>query len=286
MTANFTDSTLSTVLAENLQSKYLPRLGLINYINSLPFVQPIIDEQIKVAAQTVFAEPTELNSQYAHKQLDLGAMSAFSYLQQGNLKLMQGISIASQGQVGSVLFFSKKDIKTNQHLIIAVSSGSASSVNLLQILMLEQGHLRPVFIPCQKPDLSDSKFDAALVIGDQALLVDESWSKQYQRIDLGQWWQESYALPAVFGVFAARNDWYTENSHIFKTINENLVEAAKYGLTEYFDKVLAQAEKTTALPRTRLIKYFKNELDFDLGNQHILSLNKYELLCRKHGLLR
>jgi len=239
-----------------------------------------------VAAQTVFAEPAGLNTLYGSENLDLGAMSAFSFLQQGNLKLMPGISIASQGAVGSVLFFSKRDIEAPASLRIAVPIASASAVNLLLLLMLEQGSQMPLFFPCNQPDLYEENIDAALVIGDYALAMDQSWSKQYRRRDLALWWNEKYSLPAVFGVFAAREAWHTaDNDHVFQTINNTLIESAKFGLSEYFEKVLDMAEAKTALPRVRLVKYFKEELDYNLGSQHQLALNKYEILCRNTGCL-
>jgi len=287
MAAKLTDQMINIALGDKREPKSEPRLGLINYINSLPIVLPIIDGQIKVAAQTVFAEPAGLNALYASGKLDLGAISAFSFLQLGNCQLMPGISIGSRGAVGSVLFFSKRDIETDQPLRIAVPTASASAVNLLLLLLLEHGCQKPVFMASQQPDLSEPSIDAALVIGDQALIIDQSWSRQYQRRDLGQWWHEVYSLPAVFGVFAARKDWYrADNNNMFNTINETLIESAKFGLSEYFGKVLAKAEAKTGLPKPRLAKYFKEELDYALSAEHQLALNKYERLCRQHGLLK
>ena len=200
---------------------------------------------------------------------------------------MPGISIASPGAVGSVLFFSKQELSANQPLRIAVPAASASAINLLLVLLLEQGCLKPDLITCQKPELTDNKVDAALVIGDRALMVDQLWSKNYLRYDLGQWWHDTYTLPAVFAVFAARKTWHhTKNSGTFNTINETLIISAKFGLNGYFNKVLDQAEKITGLPRIRLVKYFKEELSYESGANHQVSLNKYEGLCRKHGLLK
>ena len=286
MTVKLTNQIVNIASASEIQTKPEPRLGLINYINSLPFVLPIIDGKIKVAAEPIFAEPAELNALYGSQNLDLGAMSAFSFLQQGNLKLMPGISIASQAVVGSVLFFSKRDIEVPSPLRIAVPIASASAVNLLLLLMLEQGSQMPSFITSSQPDLSEENIDAALVIGDYALAIDQFWCKQYHRRDLAQWWNEKYSLPAIFGVFAARNAWHTaDNEHIFQTINKTLIESAKFGLNEYFEKVLDKAEAKTALPRIRLAKYFKEELDYNFDSQHQLALNKYETLCRQYGLL-
>ncbi len=286
MTAKMTKPNINIAAPNRLTAKPKARLGLINYINSLPFVLPIVNGWVTVEAETVFAQPAELNALYAHQELELGAMSAFSFLQQANLKLMPGIAIASRAAVGSVLFFSKVSLETRPPLRIAVPAASATAINLLLLLLLEQGLPKPVLIPLQQPNLSEPNIDAALIIGDQALMIDQAWSRQYWRRDLGQWWYDIYSLPAVFGVFAAREDWYAaDNSHAYQTISETLNQAAKLGLTEYFEKVLDEAEAKTGLPRKQLSKYFKEELDYSLNSEHQLSLNKYEALCQQHSLL-
>lgn len=286
MTLELTNQVTYIDAAKSLAGKPQARLGLINYINSLPFVLPILDKQVDIPAETFFTEPAKLNALYASQNLDLGAISAFSFLQQGNLQIMTSISIASRGPVGSVLFFSKGDIERQQVLKIAVPNASATAVNLLQILLLEHGYKQPIIIPSEQPNLSADEIDAALVIGDQALIVDPLWSKQYMRIDLGQWWYERYALPAVFGVFAARQDWLKDNNGIGKIINESLLQAVKLGLSDYFDKVLTAAQAKIGLSKERLTQYFKEELNYAFGSEHQLALNKYQALCRQYGLLR
>ncbi len=256
-----------------------PRLGLINYVNSLPTVLPIIKNQIDMDAQVVLAEPADLNALYAANKLDCGAMSAFAFLQQHNLQLMPGISISSYGTVGSVLFFSKKDLQKEPAKKIAVPRASATSINAL-LLLLEQEPL-PDLLTLDKPELDSPEIDGALVIGDRALLVDDLWTQKYYRYDLGQWWFDKFSLPMVFAVFAVKGQLDRE----FIKIGERLLKATEFGLNQFFPTVLDEAEKRTALPRKRLEKYFKSQLRFDWSDAHEQSLTKYKELCQNKGLL-
>jgi len=270
----------------DLQNK--PRLGLINYINSLPIVLPILQNLVAVDADIIFGEPTKLNRLFAEGKLEFGAMSAFAFLEQSkDLQLIPTISISSQIAVSSVLLFSKKPIENSLPNKICIPTGSATSVNAMSLLLNEHGTKKPVLIISQKPDLENDDFDAALVIGDRALLVDESWSKKYNRYDLGQWWYETFNLPMVFGVFAAKTSWFNTNNqeNLLEQIGANLAKAAVLGLNEFFPLVLSEAERKTGLSRERLRQYFKRDLDFSWTTKHQESLNKYELLCIKNGIL-
>ncbi len=294
-------SRTNQALSQSVIPGQMPRLGLINYINSLPFVLPIVQGHVKVNAQIFLKEPAGLNALYASQELELGMISLFSFLKLANLTLMPGISIASRGPVGSVLFFSKLTLDSQKPLRIAVPAASATAVNLLLLLLLEHTGQKPLLFVAENPDISNPAVDAALIIGDRALLVDEEWSKHYQRHDLGQWWHDTYKLPAVFAVFAARQIWHdesaetvrsanTNNGHQHKylgeQINASLISAASLGLTDYFPLVLNEAQSKTGLPVSRLMQYFNQELDYSLSAEHITAVKKYELLCRQYDLFR
>lgn len=284
-------SRANQAISQPIVSQSALRLGLINYVNSLPFVLPILQGHLKIDARIFLNQPAGLNALYVNQELDLGMMSLFSFLRQGNLKLMPDISVSSQGAVGSVLFFSKLPIDSKKPLNISVPADSATAVNLLLLLLLEDGKQKPVLTVSQKPDIRQPNLDAVLIIGDQALLVDEEWSKHYLRYDLGQWWYDLYKLPAVFAVFAARQNWYEtnrgkENEPLFEQINETLLRASRLGLADYFPAVLDEAQARTGLSLIRLERYFKQELDYSLNAEHMSAINKYQQLCQKYDLLR
>jgi chorismate dehydratase len=263
----------------------LPRLGLINYINSLPVVLPIVRKLVAVDAEVHYGTPAQLNGGYADGNLDIGAMSAFYYLQSKQFGLMPNISISSHGPVGSVLFFSKVELHSNQPLRVAATSASATSVNLLKILLQEENKIEAAFKYSLSPDLESEDIDAALVIGDYALAVDSRWSKMGLRIDLGEWWTKRYQLPMVFGVWAARLDWQASDSGHFERLTENLNGSLQLGLTSAFGDILEEAIRRTELPRLRLERYFREELDYTFTSCHLDGLNRYKSLCTKYGLL-
>lgn len=271
-------------MPKNVQETPRPRLGQINYINSLPISLPIDRGIVGIEAEVHYGTPQELNRGYAANSLDLGVMSAFFYLQSSGLKIFADLSISSSGPVGSVLFFSKAELRQGKSLKIAVSSASATSVNLLSILLKEEYKIEASFNYCPMPDLTARDIDGALVIGDYALNVDASWSKISRRVDLGEWWSSRFNLPMVFAVWAARADWQNLHGAECDRLANSLNESLAAGLGTAFDQVVAEAAKRSRLSTSRLERYFRAELDFSFSSAHLAGLNRYKSLCEKHGL--
>lgn len=260
------------------------RLGHISFINSLPVLVPVLNHLVDMPAEIVIEAPTKLNSKYISGELDLGAMSSYHYLKSGNLFLVPNMSISADGPVGSVLLFSKKSVKDLNGATICVTATSASSVNMLKALLFDQLSLDAKFVVVDEPNLELSNADAVLVIGDQALAVDAAWSETYYRVDLAEWWHQSYGLPFVFGLWAARAEWVRTNFQLFQEISTALVNARQIGLKQAFGDVLSEAQAKSGLPKDRLESYFLKELSFELGERQMQGLAKYASLCEQYKL--
>lgn len=263
------------------------RLGQISFINSLPIVVPLEKHYVPVNATTYSADPAALNRRVLRGELDVSAMSSFFYLQKAKeLSLVPSISISCVGPVGSVLFFAKEEPANLNGKIIQTSSSSATSVNLLQVLLAEQFGVRPKIIATPEPDMTKPEVAGALLIGDQALSLNEKWAGNYLTIDLGQWWMQKFHLPMVFGVWAARNDWKQERPFEFDRMVDALTRAKNLGLGHRFNEVIDEATKRSGLTRGELTIYYKRLLNFDYTERHAAGLETYKKLCEKHGLLK
>lgn len=267
-------------------SSQLPRLGQISYINCLPMAIPMELGYVDVACRTVYAIPSELNQSYAEGALDLGVMSSFFYLTHDRLEIIPELSISADGQVGSVLFFCKDDPGKLNGRKVKVPADSATSVNLLRILLKEQFAVEPELVVDTDPNFNDCETMGALLIGDRALAADTRWATgDLHRKDLGEWWRTHTGLPMVFAVWAARSDWSTENPSQFLAIGDALRESIDLGLSGLLPQVIDEAEKRTGLTADRLRHYYRRELNFQLTEQHKSSLELFRKLCCVHGLM-
>lgn len=261
-----------------------PRLGQINFVNCLPVLLPLTSGQVQIDADITEDTPANLNSGYSSGALDLGAMSSFYYLSNiEDLVLLPGLSISTKAEVGSVLFFAKDQIETGCRIVVPASS--ATSVALLKLYLAIVHSVKADIFTSAKPDLKEKTYDAALVIGDRALTVDAEWSKNAGRIDLGQWWSTNFKVPMVFGVWAARKTWRDGNIEAFEHLSLELQTARDLGLGPLFDEVLKQAEKRTSLSRERLQRYFLEELDYCLEEEHLAGLSLFNEQLLKHSII-
>lgn len=261
-----------------------PRLGQINFVNCLPVHLPLTTGRVRIEADITEETPANLNSGYSSGALDLGAMSSFYYLSnQDNLVLLPGLSISTYKEVGSVLFFNKTNIENGSRIVVPASS--ATSVALLRLYLACVHGIEAEITASAKPDLQAGNFDAALVIGDRALTVDADWTKQSNRVDLGQWWSANFKTPMVFGVWAARKAWCEKNEESFQRLSEELRTARNLGLSTLFEEVLDQAQNRTELSRERLRRYFLEELDYSLSDEHHRGLELFKEQLKGKAIL-
>ncbi len=266
--------------------KTLPRIGQIHFSNCLPINLPIKNGTVEMQGQFIDRVPNDLNKLIMAGELDVSAVSLFCYLNSQDLTLVPGLSVASLGPVGSVLFFYEGDLKDLGSEPLLVPDSSATSINLLSIILHDETGSIPDFVREKRPDIEKSPARGALIIGDDALKVDGRWSSKYNRIDLGKWWHDRYNLPMVFGVWAARAEFASQNPDLYAEIVNGLNQARDIGLSQMLEEVVDEASKHMLIDKSRVRKYFLEELDYNLGDEHRRSIDLYRRRCEELSLLK
>jgi chorismate dehydratase len=201
--------------------------------------------------------PTELNKKLLDGDIDLTLVSSIEFIRhRDKLKALPDFSIATLGPVQSVMLFHWKPWEELNGKRIALTTDSATSIELLKILLRET-NIATEFAP-MKPDLDVmlENCDAALLIGDTALK--EAIAKRgidgkvpYQT-DLGEAWYTLTKLPFTFAVWASRKD--NEPSKAFV---DKLRLAREYGLGHLADVADYEA-KQLGLPQNIIQRYLAN----------------------------
>lgn len=269
--------------------KSISKIGLIDFANCLPVLLPIIKKRLEFDFELVLGSPQQLNRLMANGELDAASVSLFYYLEQRErLELIKTISISSFSPVGSVELYSKLPIGELDGRTIQVPKSSATSVNMMRVLLLEEFGVKPHLVEMDEPDCFDLNADAALVIGDRALLVEDDWTaKGPIKIDLASWWFNWTKLPAVFGVWVLKKSLQDLDSKESGDLSNAFAKARDIGLGELMHDVIAEAKLRFGgkLDETRLLRYYKRELNFDFSVLHLESIDFYSNLCHKYDLL-
>ena len=240
---------------------------------------------VELEADCLEADPQTLNRALKNGELDISSVSSFFYIQNPDHILVPEISISTLDSVGSVLFFHKKPLSQLGGKPLSVPKTSATSIRILNLLLLAEGAQSIEFEVVDVPDIRDERFDGTLIIGDEAMRVDPDWSTVSDRIDLGTWWTRRFSLPMVFGIWVANPDWAEQNGDKLRHISSALARAKNIGTGELLPDVIAGAEKMTGLSSQRVEKYFTEELDYNLTEEHIESLGLFRRLCKEHDLI-
>ena len=180
------------------------QIGHIQYINTYPLYYTLMKERETLPFNLISDIPSRLNDMMRKGELDASFISSFEYAAASEKYLIQpDICLASTGYVNSVLLISTRDIEDLNGADIGLSNASATSSNLIRILLKEFYGFANTFhyIPYQENfQFSLKNHDAILIIGDEALKFNDNG--RYNIYDIGQLWTEKTGYPIVFALLA------------------------------------------------------------------------------------
>jgi chorismate dehydratase len=246
-----------------LQGSLSPfRVGSVSYLNAVPLTRGL-------EAEIRFATPARLAEMLRRDELDAALVSITEVLFNDAYDVIDGIAVASLGEVKSVLLAHRKPLAEIEEVFC--DPASLTSVNLLKVLFAEQG-IAARFSPLESYDLAREK-EAVLLIGDPAIDFLRS-SPDHHIYDLGAAWFAMTNLPFVYAAWAVRRGL----DH--KRLRLQLREAKDFGL-DTLDYIISS--------RTEYDHQFRKDylgwhIHYHLGTDEKRGVAKFIELLRKHNL--
>ena len=238
------------------------RIGSVPYLNAAPLTRDLPGELI-------FAAPSKLAEMLRRDELDAALVSITEVLFNDHYDILDGIAIASLGEVYSVILAHKKPLAEAKEIFC--DTASLTSVNLLKVLLAEK-NLFPEFKPLENYAAAKEK-DFAQLIGDQAIEFQRA-PHTHEIFDLGSAWTEMTNLSFVYAVWALRRG--IEN----RELRAELRAARRFGI-ETLDYLIETRPEFDADFRR---DYFEWHIQYHLGEDEKRSISKFCELLRKHGL--
>jgi len=247
---------------EELSESLAPyRVGSVPYLNAVPLTRGLEGE-------IVFATPSKLAEMLQRDELDAALVSVTEVLFNDRYNILDGVAVASLGEVKSVFLAYRKPIDDVK--VVFCDPASLTSINLLRVLLAERG-VRAEFKPLVSYD-DAAQQDYVLLIGDPAL--DFLRSKHEHEIwDLGAAWLELTRLPFVYAVWALRRGIDT------KRLERQLRDAKDFGL-ETLDYIINSRNEYDLEFRK---DYLGWHIHYHLGVDEKKGLARFAELLRKHG---
>jgi len=238
------------------------RIGSVHYLNAAPLTRGLEGE-------IVFATPARLAEMLRRDELDAALVSITEVLLHDRYDILDGIAIASLGEVYSVFLAHQKPLAEVKEIFC--DTASLTSVNLLKVLLAERG-LKPEFKPLENYAAAPEK-DFVLLIGDRAIEFQRA-PHTCEIFDLGAAWLELTQLPFVYAVWALRRG--IENHEL----RSELKEAKRWGM-DTLDAIIETREEFDEDFRR---DYFEWHIHFHLGEDEKRAITRFSELLQKHGL--
>lgn len=232
----------------------------------------------------VTAEPTGHNAMLAEGRIDAAPISAFSYGQHWrDYYILPNLSVSTRGRVGSILLFSKYPLDELNGKKIALTSQSATSVNLLKILLHRFHEVSPHYITMDA-GLEEmlQEADAGLLIADRAIRAAAIRPKLHI-FDLGQEWFNHTGCSMTYSVWAFPKRLILEKGKELREVHLLLQESKKHALKN-MDTVVETCVSMLGGTKEFWLDYFA-QFKYEFGPDLQEGLNRYFSLCYEEGLL-
>lgn len=240
------------------------RIGCVKYLNARPLIHGW-------PAHVVLDHPSALCAQLARGELDVALVSSFEFLRNPIYRIVDGISISSDGPVYSVMVAHVGEISAVEQ--IELDPAAETSGNLLRCLLSEL-KLRPRFVATSTSSLAKER--ARLLIGDQAIRLRQQPGSEFQFWDLGENWQKLVGLPFVYALWLVRPEVADP-----KSIADRLRRLRDQNLADIDNLIAGEKE----FDRGFCDRYYRKHLRFSFGEREKKGLRAFQELCQKHDLL-
>jgi len=244
------------------------RVGCVKYLNARPLIRGW-------PAEVEFDHPSALCQRLAKGQLDVALVSSFEFLRNPIYRIVDDVSISSDGPVYSVVVAYRGAFSDVEE--IELDPASETAVNLLRCLLAELG-LTPRLSGGISEDAGLTR--ARLIIGDQAISFRQKHASEFQFWDLGEQWKKLTGLPFVYALWLIRPDVLDA-----KSIAQRLRGIRDENLADIQVIVSDAVDKKQEITREFLDRYYNEHLRFGFGTREKQGLQTFANLCAKHGVL-
>jgi len=248
------------------------RVGCVKYLNARPLIHGW-------PGKVEFDHPSALCQRLAKDQVDVALVSSFEFLRNPIYRIVDDVSISSDGPVYSVVVAHRDEFSNIEE--IELDPASETAVNLLRCLLAELG-LTPRLTGGVPGSAGLPR--ARLIIGDQAIRFRQNYAGEFQFWDLGEQWKKLTGLPFVYALWLIRPE-VPDAKSIAQRLrglqDENLANVP--GVVA--DAVTEVANNKQAITREFLVRYYHEHLRFGFGTREKQGLQTFADLCVKHRVL-
>jgi chorismate dehydratase len=247
------------------------RIAAIRYINTLPLIYGM---EHHPDLSLTYDTPSRCYKQLIDDEVDVALVPVLGTQLDPRIRALKGLGIAAIHRTESVYLFTTKPLDRIKTVLCDPSS--LTSVLLSKIILQEKYGNKPDFLTGSGDNIHEilRLFDAALIIGDEAILADKS---DYDHYDLATEWYSITGFSFVFAVWASKKTLSIDERKIFHTAFQRA--------SENWEKIYDQAAGMLAVDLTFLKRYYNENLRYHLVRSDYEGLLRFLTLASDFGHL-
>ncbi len=268
------------------------RIAAIRFLNPAPlmwdFEHPPLNTQLSARYQLDWMLPAECADRLGAGTADIGLVPVASLALIPGLRVLPGCTIASKHRVRSLLLVRRERQPLNTLRTIAADTASRTTIAHARILFHHWGNISLEYVPMPGDlDRMLDRADAAIVIGDPALLALEEQANRQERTgellvyhDLAEEWHALTGLPFVSAVWGA-----TARSGVSdENIAGDLIRSRDHGLRNVA-ALAAEWAQRMPLPEHLIYSYFTSNIHYVLDDECIEGMRCFFRKAAELGIL-
>jgi chorismate dehydratase len=267
------------------------RIAAIGFLNPAPlmwdFEHPPLNLSLARRYSIEYMLPSECAARLSSGAADIGLIPIAALSTIPGLRILPGCTIASKHRVRSLLLVRRSNMPLSRVRSVAADTASRTTVAYTRILFHKWGNPSVEFIPmAANLDTMLERADAAIIIGDPALLALEEESNRYIRTgeelvyhDLAYEWRSLTDLPFVSAVWAAAPDCKIDDN-----VADDFIRSRDQGLNN-IETLVTEWSHRFPMQESTIRTYLTENIHYVLDEECIDGMRGFFRMAAETGVL-
>lgn len=252
------------------------------------FEHPPLNTHLADRYQIDWMLPSECADRLATGRADIGLVPIAALATTPGLHILPGCTIASKGRVRSLLLVRRARQPLSALRSVAADTASRTTIAYARTLFHKWGNNPDVpFLPMEADlDVMLDSADAAIVIGDPALMALEERANRFERTgeelayhDLAEEWRSATGLPFVSAVWAG-----APGSLLDERVAEDFIRSRDHGL-QNIDALVDEWSLRLPLSSETIQAYLTTNIHYVLDEECVEGMRGFFRMTAEAGAL-
>jgi chorismate dehydratase len=275
----------------NVEQDTRLRVAAIGFLNPAPlmwdFEHAPLNEELAKRYIIERMTPSECAARLADGRADIGLIPIASLATTPGLQILPGCTIASKGKVRSLILVHRANQPLSKLRSVAADTASRTTLAYARMMFHKWGNAEVPFLPMVADlDAMLERADAAILIGDPALLALEERNNQFERTgkelvyrDLAEEWRALTGLPFVSAVWSVAHGVALDES-----IAEDFIRSRDHGLAN-IDALVAEWSARFPIPEETIRTYLTANIHYVLDEECVKGMRGFFHMAAELGVL-